>query len=138
MGEVKSKQTDGRRFAIGLVCWLLSSVGVMMSLMMVVSTSILAVVADPMLALRSATFYLGLASAFTWTALGVMTKAWVEDQDVFWFWPIAGALTGVVCAVVFVHFALIFFPCALLGIYLCFFHLSGGTASLAVEARKKG
>lgn len=116
-------KANGRRVAISLACWLLSSVGVMLSLTMISGSSIAALVTNPAEAIKSATFYYGIATAFAWTALAVMNVAWWRGQTTSLFWPVAGGLTGLVCTFKFLPLIFLFLPCALLGGYLCVAHL---------------
>lgn len=118
-------ERSGRRVAISLVCWVLSSIGVLMSLMMIVGSSIAAVISDPAMAFKSAGFYFGIAAAFAWTALAVMNVDWLKGKTTPWFWPIAGGLAGGACTAVFLPFVLLFLPCIVLSIYLCCVHLTG-------------
>ena len=101
-----------------------------MSLMLIASSSVVSLIRDPLpQVLQSGTFYLGLAMAFSWTALAVMTGAWVTNQQVSRLWPLLGALTGVVCTAAFAVFIPLYLPCLVLGFYLCYFHLAGSAAS---------
>src|SRR5262245_10926284 len=100
-GEIESstlpsETANGSRFAIALACWLFSSIGVLMSLMLIVSSSVGSLIRDPLSqVLQSGSFYLGLAAACAWTALAVMTGAWVSNRQVSWLWPLLGGLTGI-------------------------------------------
>jgi len=124
-----SGNSNGSRFAISLACWLFSSIGVLMSLMLVAS-SVVSLIRDPIRqVLQSSTFYLGLAIAVAWTALAVMTGAWVSNQSVSRLWPLLGGLTGIICTAVFSLFIPLYLPCSLLGLYLCYFHLTGSAVS---------
>ncbi|GKS98243.1 hypothetical protein AVKW3434_02665 [Acidovorax sp. SUPP3434] len=119
---------NGRRVAISLVCWLFSSVGVLMSLTMIVSSSMVAVIADPASAVRGTGFYLGIAAAFAWLALIVMNLAWLREERTSLLWPMGGGLAGMVCTAAFLPFIFLFLPCLLLGLYLCNVHLSGSAS----------
>lgn len=121
-------KANGRRVAISLACWLLSSVGVMLSLTMISGTSIAALVTNPAEAIKSAAFYYGIATAIAWTALAVMNVAWWRGQATSPFWPVAGGLSGLACSVKFMPLIFLFLPCALLGGYLCIVHLTGEAA----------
>lgn len=127
---------NGRRVAISLVCWLLSSVGVLMSLMMIVGSSIVAFVTDPTTAVRSRLFYLGVATAFAWVALLVMNVAWLKEKPVSWLWPVAGGVAGLTCTAVFYPMIFLFLPCVVLGVYLCFAHFAG-TVRYELDAGQK-
>ncbi|NWF48370.1 hypothetical protein F3K02_24400, partial [Hydrogenophaga sp. D2P1] len=69
---------SGRRVAIAVVCWLLSSVGLLMSLMVFTATAVTALVNEPFFqVVNDPKFCLGLAVAYAWSSLAVMTIAWV-------------------------------------------------------------
>jgi len=126
----RSRNANGSRFAIALACWLFSSIGVLMSLMLIASSSMVSLIRDPLpQVLQSGTFYLGLAMACAWTALAVMTGAWVSNRQVSWLWPLLGGLTGILCTVAFAVFIPFYLPCLFLGFYLCYFHLAGSAAT---------
>ncbi|WP_291518939.1 hypothetical protein [Acidovorax sp.] len=122
------KPSNGSRAAIALACWLLSSIGALTSLMMIVGVSVVAVLTEPISdVIQSSSFYLGIGTAYSWTALAVMTEGWVSNKFVSWHWPLFGGIVGIVCAVYFAAFILICLPCVFLGMYLCYFHLAGHT-----------
>lgn len=75
--------------------------------------------------LRSSTFYLGWGMAYAWLALARMTMGWIGERRVAWHWPVIGGMAGVVCATFFATAIVLYLPCALLGVYLCYFHLAG-------------
>ena len=120
---------NGKRVAFALVCWLLSSIGILMSLMMVVGTAIASLLTKPLAEnLQTGMFYLGFGTAYAWLALGVMTGGWVGNKQVAWHWPVVGGSIGLVCSVSFVAAIPLYLPCVLLSLYLCYFHLAGPTA----------
>jgi hypothetical protein len=127
---LRTRHANGSHFSIALACWLFSSIGVLMSLMLIASSSVVSLIRDPLsYVLQSGTFYLGLSMAFAWTALAVMTVAWVSNQQISRLWPLLGGLTGILCSAVFAAFIPLYLPCLFLGLYLCYFHLAGSTAS---------
>jgi Na+/melibiose symporter-like transporter len=121
-----SKPANGSRFAIALTCWLLSSIGVLMSLMVMVGVSIVALLTKPLAeTLQSSSFYLGFGAAYAWAALAVMTGGWVSNEPVAWHWPVVGGVLGLICSAFFFAFIPLYLPCLLLGLYLSYFHLAG-------------
>ena len=120
---------NGKRVAFALVCWLLSSIGILMSLMMIVGASIVSLLTMPLAEnLQSGMFYLGFGTAYAWLALGVMTGGWVSNRQVAWHWPVAGGSIGLVCSISFTAAIPLYLACVLLGFYLCYFHLAGQNA----------
>lgn len=129
---VRTKHANGSRFAISLACWSLSSIGVLMSLMLIASTSVVSLIRDPLVhVLQSGTFYLGFAMAFAWMALAVMTGAWVGNRRVSPVWPLLGGLAGIFCTAAFAVFIPLYLPCLILGLYLCYFHLAASGRNAA-------
>lgn len=120
-----SKPVNGSRVAVALACWLLSSIGVLMSLMMIGTCISSLLTKPPAEVLQSGIFYLGIGTAYAWVALAVMTGGWVGNNAVAWHWPLAGGMVGLICLVAFAAFIPLYLPCALLGMYLCYFHLAG-------------
>jgi hypothetical protein len=99
-----------------------------MSLMMIVGVSINSLLTKPFSeVIQSSIFYLGLGTAYAWTALAVMTGGWISNKPVAWHWPMAGGMIGLVCSVYFAAFIFFYLPCVFLGMYLCYFHLAGDT-----------
>jgi len=114
----------GSRFAIALACWLLSSVGALMSLFMFTGISIWSLITQPISeVLQDWKFYVGAGIAYAWLALWVMTKGWIYDRQVAWYWPVLGGAIGILCCAFFFIMIYLYLPCALLGLYLTYFHL---------------
>lgn len=129
-----AKPANGSRAAIALACWLFSSIGVLLSLMTIVGASVVALLSAPFPeVVQSGNFYLGLGIAYAWTALAVMTRGWVSNKPVAWHWPLAGGMVGLICCIYFAAFIPLYLPCAILGIYLCYFHLIGDTSDANKE-----
>ena len=121
-----AQRANGSRVAIALACWLLSIIGILMSLMMIVGVSIASLLTKPISeVIQSRSFYLGVGTAYAWTALAVMTSSWVSNRPVAGHWPLIGGMMGVICSGFFVAFIPLYLSCALLGMYLCYFHLAG-------------
>ena len=121
-----SKPVSGGRSAVAFACWLLSSIGALMSLMMVVGVSVSSLFTQPLSeVLSGSNFYLGFAVAYAWLALAVMTSAWVKNKQLAWHWPVLGGMAGILCSAMFAAFIPLYLPCAFLGLYLCFLHLAG-------------
>jgi hypothetical protein len=115
---------SGSRAAIAVACWLLSSIGVLMSLLMFSSVSISLLFTQTLdMALRQTVFYFGLAVCFSWAALAVMTHGWIHNKKVGLFWVFGGALAGLVCAFGAFPASFICLPCMALGGYVFYFHL---------------
>ena len=76
-----AQRANGSRVAIALACWLLSIIGILMSLMMIVGVSIASLLTKPISeVIQSRSFYLGVGTAYAWTALAVMTSSWVSNR----------------------------------------------------------
>lgn len=126
------RTVSGQRGAIALACWLLSSLGLLTSLM-VAASAIAELLRTPLAhALRSPSVYAGLAVFHAWTALALMTSGWLQDRRVHWHWPVLGTLSGLICLVFFSFASFLVSPCVLLGFYLLHFH---GSAAPADPAR---
>lgn len=125
------RPVNGSRVAIALACWLLSSVGVLVSLMAILSVFIAALLTKPLEeVLQSGSFYFGLGVAYAWTALAVMTAAWISNKQLAWHWPLLGGMAGMICSAVFMFFIPLILPCFFLGLYLVYFHLAGYVPSV--------
>lgn len=117
---------NGQRFTVALVCWLLSSLGVLFSLMLVIGGMLWPLLPHPPDTMRqNIPFFLSALVLYAWVALAVMTEAWVNRRRVAWHWPVLGGLAGLVCAVFFMMGAWLCLPCIGLGIYLVYAHLTG-------------
>ena len=93
--------------------------------MMIVGACVASLLTKPALeVLVSWEFYLGLGTAYAWLALGVMTGAWVSNKRLAWHWPVFGGVVGMACAAAFAVMIPLYLPCAILGFYLCYFHLA--------------
>ncbi|WKB56149.1 hypothetical protein [Eleftheria terrae] len=125
----KAVPGNGRRFAIALACSLFAGLGVATLLMVAVAVSDRrhmgqAIPLSPAwgaLALHTATFF-------------VMTKAWVHDRRLAWYWPVFGLLSlGVFVASPLPLFSILMIPTLVppmvLAVYLCYYHLRLLTAA---------
>lgn len=122
----------GSRCAIAIACWVFSSVGALMALMMSISTVVVAPLKKPLEQWSLGfEFYLGLAIAYAWVSLAVMTSVWINDKRVAWHWPVFGGLAGLLGSVVFAVMLPFYLTCACLGMYLFYFHLVGTTENVA-------
>ncbi len=96
-----------------------------MSLMVFTATAVTALVNEPFFqVVNDPKFCLGLSVAYAWSSLAVMTIAWVGDRRVAWHWPVLGGLAGLVSAIFFAPFVLLYLPGAVLAVYLSVFHIS--------------
>jgi hypothetical protein len=121
--QLVARTSSGGRGAVALLCWLLSSIGMMTSVM----TSLSAAVALPLKAgwgeaFTASAFYLGWIALYAWIALGVMTAGWVSHRAVHWVWPLTGALAGLLSFFVMLPMSLAVFPCAVLGVLVTAYH----------------
>lgn len=127
--ESQPTRINGKRCSIALVCWFFSSAGVFLSFIAGLAFFWHSLVNEPLLdAFQNRELYVGLSFVFPWTALAVMTIAWVRNKQVSRLWPLVGGLIGILYAVAFKEFLLGYITCIPLGFYLCYFHLAGRTA----------
>ena len=73
-------------------------------------------------AFAASEFYLGWMALYAWVALGVMTAGWVSHRPVRWWWPLSGAVTGLLSFFVMLPMSLAVFPCAVLGVIVTAYH----------------
>jgi len=104
----RTPRVSGRRFAIALASWCLAGIGVLSSFMVALATSASFAAALPLLA---------------WVSLAVMTVRWVQDRRCHWFWPIFGAVSGLLSAAVFVWVFGVYVAAVPLATYLVWWHL---------------
>jgi hypothetical protein len=109
------KRINGTRFAIALVCGLLSSIGIIFCFVFMLSN----IMTSPGLGISA---FLGVG-LYAWTALAVMTLAWVRDEPVSLYWAIPGTIAGLCCSIVCMWFFPFYFSASILGCYLSYFHL---------------
>ncbi|MDA8454165.1 hypothetical protein M4R22_05265 [Acidovorax sp. GBBC 3334] len=107
---------------MALVCWLLSSIGVAMSLLGVTGAAVVSLVRD---ATVGPVVLIGMAIPYAWLSLYFMGRAWVAGRPAAWHWYTLGSFAGALCAAFFWPFAWICAPALALGIYLTAFHLMG-------------
>jgi uncharacterized BrkB/YihY/UPF0761 family membrane protein len=119
------QHANGSRFALAMACWLLSSLGVLLSLMVAVSGLVRLFQQPLAVSLHDRQVWMSFAIGYAWSALFVMSSSWVDNRRVAWHWPVMGGMVSGLCAAIFAPFILLCFPCLYLAGYLCFFHLSG-------------
>ncbi len=113
-----------KRGWLALACWLLSGVGLAMSAGVVVAWGVDLTQGVSWRTLTEPMFYLAPAVAYAWTALAVMTLAWVADRRVAWHWPVLGSLVALTLSVSLLFSFVVCLPGMLLAVRLVIFHLS--------------
>lgn len=124
MGTAAYKRVvNGRRAALALVAWVMSSLAVMLSLFfsIIVALGWLNALLDGRTPPGTAYFALGIPMA--WGVLAHMTLAWVGERPVHRAWPLLGLLVGIPLAVVSHKLWFLYAPCFLLALWLSWYHL---------------